>query len=103
MAPAAPALNDRRSEITGPTDRKMMINALNSGAKVFMVDLEDSLSPNWWNVIDGQRNIMDAVRRTISFENPDGRKYELSKTKPRHAGDPSPWVAPGRTTCDGGR
>lgn len=78
VAPAAPALNDRRSEITGPTDRKMMINALNSGAKVFMVDLEDSLSPNWWNVIDGQRNIMDAVRGTITFENPDGRKYELS-------------------------
>jgi malate synthase len=78
VAPAAPALNDRRSEITGPTDRKMMINALNSGAKVFMVDFEDSLSPTWWNVIDGQRNVMDAVRRTISFENPDGRKYELN-------------------------
>jgi len=78
VAPAAPALNDRRSEITGPTDRKMMINALNSGARVFMVDLEDSLSPNWWNVIDGQRNIMDAVRGTISFENPDGRKYALN-------------------------
>jgi malate synthase len=77
VAPAAPALNDRRTEITGPTDRKMMINALNSGAKVFMVDFEDSLSPTWWNVIDGQRNVMDAVRRTISFENPDGRKYEL--------------------------
>lgn len=77
VAPAAPALNDRRSEITGPSDRKMMINALNSGAKVFMVDFEDSLSPTWWNVIDGQRNVMDAVRRTISFENPDGRKYEL--------------------------
>ena len=77
VAPAAPALTDRRTEITGPTDRKMMINALNSGAKVFMVDFEDSLSPTWWNVIDGQRNVMDAVRGTISFENPDGRKYEL--------------------------
>lgn len=77
VAPAAPALNDRRTEITGPTDRKMMINALNSGAKVFMVDFEDSLSPTWWNVIDGQRNVMDAVRHTISFENPDGRTYEL--------------------------
>jgi malate synthase len=77
VAPAAPALDDRRTEITGPTDRKMMINALNSGAKVFMVDFEDSLSPTWWNVLDGQRNVMDAVRRTISFENPDGRKYEL--------------------------
>ena len=77
VAPAAPALNDRRTEITGPTDRKMMINALNSGAKIFMVDFEDSLSPTWWNVLDGQRNVMDAVRRTISFENPDGRRYEL--------------------------
>jgi malate synthase len=77
VAPAAPALNDRRTEITGPTDRKMMINALNSGAKVFMVDFEDSLSPTWWNVLDGQRNVMDAVRRSISFENPDGRTYEL--------------------------
>jgi malate synthase len=77
VAPAAPALNDRRTEITGPTDRKMMINALNSGAKIFMVDFEDSLSPTWWNVLDGQRNVMDAVRRTISFENPDGRKYAL--------------------------
>ncbi len=78
VAPAAPALNDRRTEITGPTDRKMMINALNSGAKVFMVDFEDSLSPTWWNVLDGQRNVMDAVRRTISFQNPDGRTYELN-------------------------
>ncbi len=77
VAPAAPALNDRRTEITGPTDRKMMINALNSGAKIFMVDFEDSLSPTWWNALDGQRNVMDAVRRTISFENPDGRKYAL--------------------------
>lgn len=79
VAPAAPALDDRRSEITGPTDRKMMINALNSGAKVFMVDFEDSLSPTWWNALDGQRNVMDAVRGTISFENPDGRKYELKE------------------------
>lgn len=77
VAPAVTALNDRRTEITGPTDRKMMINALNSGAKVFMVDFEDSLSPSWWNVLDGQRNVMDAVRRSISFENPDGRTYAL--------------------------
>jgi malate synthase len=77
VAPAAPALNDRRTEITGPTDRKMMINALNSGARIFMVDFEDSLSPTWWNALDGQRNVMDAVRGTISFENPDGRKYTL--------------------------
>jgi malate synthase len=79
VAPAPDALNDRRVEITGPTDRKMMINALNSGAKVFMVDLEDSLSPTWWNVLDGQRNVMDAVRGTIEFQNPDGRQYKLNE------------------------
>lgn len=68
---AAPAdLLDRRVEITGPTDRKMMINALNSGAKVFMADLEDSTSPTWRNVIDGQQNLMEAVRRTIRLETP---------------------------------
>ena len=62
---AAPAdLNDRRVEITGPTERKMMINALNSGAKVFMADFEDALSPTWENVIAGQINCSDAIRRT---------------------------------------
>src|SRR5258705_7234432 len=58
-------LLDRRVEITGPTDRKMIINALNSGAKIFMADLEDSLSPTWENVIEGQVNLQDAVRRII--------------------------------------
>ncbi|MEJ7839753.1 MAG: malate synthase A, partial [Thermomicrobiales bacterium] len=77
---AAPAdLNDRRTEITGPCDRKMVINALNSGAKVFMADLEDASSPTWFNVIDGQRNLHDAVRRTITFDNPDGRVYTLNE------------------------
>ncbi|HEY8446562.1 MAG TPA: malate synthase A [Thermomicrobiales bacterium] len=79
VAPTPPALQDRRVEITGPTDRKMMINALNSGAKVFMADFEDALSPSWWNVLDGQRNLADAVRRTITFENPDGRVYRLNE------------------------
>ncbi len=65
----APAdLNDRRVEITGPVDRKMMINALNSGAKVFMADLEDSCSPTWHNIVDGQRNLMEAVRGTLSLD-----------------------------------
>jgi malate synthase len=78
---AAPAdLNDRRVEITGPTERKMMINALNSGAKVFMADFEDALSPTWENVILGQINCSDAIRRTISFQNPDGRTYQLNET-----------------------
>jgi malate synthase len=76
---SAPAdLNDRRVEITGPTERKMMINALNSGAKVFMADFEDALSPTWENVIAGQINCSDAIRRTIEFHNPDGRVYKLN-------------------------
>ena len=61
---APPDLRDRRCEITGPVERKMMINALNSGARVFMGDFEDSLSPTWPNVVEGQRNVFDAVRRT---------------------------------------
>ena len=78
VAPAPADLNNRRTEITGPCDRKMVINALNSGAKVFMADLEDASSPTWHNVIDGQRNLYDAVRRTITFNNPDGRVYKLN-------------------------
>ncbi|MBW7884911.1 MAG: malate synthase A [Caldilineaceae bacterium] len=80
VAPAPADLNDRRVEITGPSERKMMINALNSGASVFMTDFEDALSPTWENVIDGQINCSDAVRRTISFVNPDGRQYRLNET-----------------------
>jgi malate synthase len=66
--PEAPkALTDRRVEITGPVERKMMINALNSGAKVFMADFEDANSPMWENVIEGQVNLKDAVRRTLEL------------------------------------
>ncbi len=75
-----PDLQDRRVEITGPVDRKMVINALNSGAKVFMADFEDSLAPTWENVVGGQRNLYDAVRRTISFSSPDGREYKLNES-----------------------
>ncbi len=78
VAPTPADLNDRRVEITGPTERKMMINALNSGAKVFMADFEDALSPTWENVIQGQINCSDAIRRTIEFTNPDGRVYALN-------------------------
>lgn len=78
VAPAPADLLDRRVEITGPCDRKMVINALNSGARVFMADLEDASSPTWFNVVDGQQNLYDAVRRTISFQNPDGRQYQLN-------------------------
>ncbi|HVR29729.1 MAG TPA: malate synthase A [Thermoanaerobaculia bacterium] len=77
LAPAD--LDDRRCEITGPVERKMMINALNSGARVFMADFEDSLSPTWDNALAGQQNLSDAIRRTITFENPDGRRYELQE------------------------
>ncbi len=71
-------LQDRRVEITGPVDRKMIINALNSGAQVFMADFEDSNSPTWANCIDGQRNLFDAVRRTIDFTNEaNGKRYAL--------------------------
>lgn len=71
-------LKDRRVEITGPVDRKMIINALNSGSNVFMADFEDSNSPTWENNMNGQINLKDAVRRTISFKNPDGKEYKLN-------------------------
>ncbi|HNR23339.1 MAG TPA: malate synthase A [Steroidobacteraceae bacterium] len=78
VAPIPADLQDRRVEITGPTERKMIINALNSGARMFMADCEDSLSPGWDNVIDGQTNLRDAVRRTISFVSPEGKQYRLN-------------------------
>jgi malate synthase len=81
VAPAPKDLNDRRVEITGPTDAKMLINALNSGAKVFMADLEDSLSPTWENVIQGQINLQDAIRSTLAFRSEDGRAYHLKPTQ----------------------
>ncbi len=71
-------LNDRRVEITGPVDRKMMINALNSGARVFMADLEDSCSPTWTNIVGGHRNLMDAVRRSLALD-VDGKSYRLAE------------------------
>ncbi len=72
-------LRDRRTEITGPVDRKMIINALNSGARVFMADFEDSNAPTWANCIEGQLNLRDAVRREIEFTGPNGRKYRLNE------------------------
>src|SRR6187397_1150615 len=77
VAAAPPDFDDRRVEITGPADAKMTINALNSGAKVFMADFEDSLSPTWENVIGGQVAMQDAVRRTLSFTAPEGKEYRL--------------------------
>ncbi|HEY6015792.1 MAG TPA: malate synthase A [Gaiellaceae bacterium] len=78
VPPPAPGLVDRRVEITGPVDRKMMINALNSGARVFMADFEDANSPTWENTAVGQVNVMDAVRREISLEQDDGKSYSLA-------------------------
>src|SRR5918997_3207871 len=96
VAPAPDDLLDRRVEITGPCDRKMVINALNSGAKVFMADLEDASSPTWSNVVDGQRNLYDAVRRTISFQNPDGREYRLNEETATLVVRPRGWHLPER-------
>jgi malate synthase len=72
-------LQDRRVEITGPVDRKMVINALNAGAKCFMADFEDSQSPTWDGLIQGQLNLRDAVRRTITFTSPEGKAYKLNE------------------------
>ncbi|MBZ5727656.1 MAG: malate synthase A [Acidobacteriia bacterium] len=77
VAPIPADLLDRRVEITGPVDRKMIINALNSGASVFMADFEDSNSPTWRNAIEGQVNLRDAVRGTIAYTSPEGKRYEL--------------------------
>jgi len=79
VAAAPKDLNDRRVEITGPAEKKMMINALNSGASVFMADLEDALSPTWSNVVDGQAALMDAVRRVLAFTSPEGKRYQLNE------------------------
>ncbi len=79
VATAPLALQDRRVEITGPVDRKMIINALNSGASGFMADFEDSLSPTWANVVEGQVNLTDAIEGTIEFTGEDGREYTLGE------------------------
>jgi malate synthase len=78
VAPIPADLLNRRVEITGPVDRKMIINALNSGANVFMADFEDSNSPTWQNNLEGQANLRDAVRGTISYVSPEGKRYDLN-------------------------
>ncbi|HET7547255.1 MAG TPA: malate synthase A [Usitatibacter sp.] len=79
VAPVPADLQDRRVEITGPTDRKMVINALNSGASTFMADFEDSLTPTWENVVQGQVNLRQAVDRTIGLRTPEGKAYQLDE------------------------
>ena len=78
VAPIPEDLRDRRVEITGPVDRKMVINALNSGASVFMADFEDANSPTWQNNVEGQINVRDAINRAIAFESPEGKQYRLN-------------------------
>ncbi|WP_284141152.1 malate synthase A [Virgibacillus sp. LDC-1] len=79
VAPLPKDLQDRRVEITGPVDRKMIINALNSGATGFMSDFEDATSPTWRNILEGQQNLIDAVRRKIDFVGSNGKHYALNK------------------------
>ncbi|MDQ8046079.1 MAG: malate synthase A [Patulibacter sp.] len=92
--PVPPALIDRRVEITGPTERKMAINALNAGAKVWLADLEDANTPHWENVIGGQVNLADAVRGTIAFTSPEGKEYALAEDALLHDGTPATVIVP---------
>jgi malate synthase len=82
VAGAGPGLVDRRVEITGPTDRKMAINALNSSAKVWLADQEDATSPTWRNVVEGQLSLFDAIRGTLSFTSPEGKEYRVTNPTP---------------------
>lgn len=91
VAPAPKDLVNRCVEITGPTDRKMMINALNSGARVFMADLEDSLSPTFANILIGQKNLKQAVRGTLSLATPEGKTYTLNPTRATLVVRPRGW------------
>ena len=93
VAPPPPDLNDRRVEITGPVERKMMINALNSGASVFMADFEDANSPTWANCLEGQSNLIDAVERTISLES-GGKSYQLDQRTATLMVRPRGWHLP---------
>ncbi|HXJ37895.1 MAG TPA: hypothetical protein VNH18_01380, partial [Bryobacteraceae bacterium] len=96
VAPIPADLRDRRTEITGPTDRKMVINALNSGAAMFMADFEDANSPTSRNVIDGQRNMRDAIRREIGFTSPEGKDYKLNEKTAVLLVRPRGWHLPER-------
>ncbi len=93
-APVPADIEDRRVEITGPVDRKMIINALNSGAKVFMADFEDANTPKWDNNIQGQINLRDAIRRRIDFTSPEGRQYRLNENTAALFVRPRGWHLP---------
>ncbi len=94
IAPTPADLQDRRVEITGPVDRKMIINALNSGAKVFMADFEDAHSPTWAATIEGQINVRDAIRRTITYASPEGKTYRLNEQTATLMVRPRGWHLP---------
>ncbi|OHV61280.1 malate synthase A [Pseudofrankia sp. BMG5.36] len=96
VAPPAPDLTDRRCEITGPTDAKMVINALNSGARLFMADFEDANVPTWSNMLDGQRNLTAAIAGTLTFTSPDGRGYRLGEKVATLVVRPRGWHLPER-------
>ncbi|HYY89726.1 MAG TPA: malate synthase A, partial [Chloroflexota bacterium] len=89
-----PDLQRRWVEITGPTERKMLINALNSGANVYMADFEDANTPSWQNMVEGHINLVDAINRTIAFENPDGRTYRLNEETATLLVRPRGWHLP---------
>src|SRR4051812_6053066 len=91
-----PDLQKRWVELTGPTERKMLINALNSGADVYMADFEDANTPTWHNMVEGQVNLIDAIERTISFDNPDGRVYKLNERSATLLVRPRGWHLPER-------
>ncbi|HEX8777929.1 MAG TPA: malate synthase A, partial [Rhodanobacter sp.] len=96
VGPIPPALRDRRVEITGPVERKMIINALNSGAKVFMADFEDSSAPSFANQMDGQINLRDAVAGTLAYTSPEGRHYRVDDTPAVLVVRPRGWHLPER-------
>src|SRR5690349_9669647 len=87
---------DRRVEITGPTNAKMVINALNSGAKGFMADFEDSNSPTWHNMVDGQLNLRDAIEGTLEWDSPEGKEYRLNEERATLLVRPRGWHLPER-------
>jgi malate synthase len=103
VAPPPKDLQDRRVEITGPTDRKMLINALNSGARVFMADFEDANTPTWSNLVEGQVNLTDAIERTLDFDSPEGKQYRLNPMVATLVVRPRGWHLDERHVEVGGR
>src|SRR5204862_6369203 len=102
VAPAPEDLLDRRVEITGPVDRKMVINALNSGARIFMADFEDANSPTWRNCVEGQANLIDAVERTISLDTGE-KTYRLNDEVATLLVRPRGWHLPEKHVLVDGR